>query len=334
MNLAFKTLQRSLGKLSQSEELTEIAHYSVMKGEVVSFLKPDKPGQLFVDATTGEGGHSEWFLKNYPDLKVICLDADIDIMDVAKKRLEHYEGQVVFYNEWFNIFFKNYPQGLERPDRILFDLGISTFHYEKAERGFSFRSSEKLDMRLERGLEISAADIVNDYPQKELAKIIFEYGEERYSRSIAEAIVKERKDGQIETSGALAEVIWNAVPVSYRHGRIHPATRTFQALRIAVNGELARLKEALEAAVSVLKVGGKIGVITFHSLEDRIVKHYFKDLARECICPPEAPICNCRGVKIAEILTRKPVTPEKGEVEENNASRSSKLRVIQKVNEL
>ena len=327
-------LQRSLEKLSQCNELMEITHYSVMKDEVISFLKPDKPGQLFVDATTGEGGHSEWLLKNYQDLNIVCLDADIDILDIAKKRLEHYEDQVVFYNEWFNIFFKNYPQGLERPDRILFDLGISTFHYEKSERGFSFRNSEKLDMRLENELEISASDIVNDYPQKELAKIIFEYGEERYSRSIAEAIVKERKKNQIETSDELAEVIWNAVPVSYRHGRIHPATRTFQALRIAVNGELARLKEALEAAVSVLKVGGKMGVITFHSLEDRIVKHYFKDLSRMCICPSETPICNCRGVKVAEILTRKPVTPEKGEIEENHASRSSKLRVIQKVNEL
>jgi len=323
-----------LEKLSQFNGLMEIVHYSVMKDEVISFLKPDKPGQLVVDATTGEGGHSEWFLKNYPDLNIVCLDADIDIMDIAKKRLEHYEDQVVFYNEWFNIFFKNYPSNLERPDRILFDLGISSYHYDKAERGFSFRSSENLDMRLEKELEISAADIVNSYPQKELAKIIFEYGEERYSRSIAEAIVKQRKNSQIEKSDELAEIIWNAVPVSYRHGRIHPATRTFQALRIAVNGELARLKEALEAAVSVLKVGGKMGVITFHSLEDRIVKHYFKDLARECICPRETPICNCRGVKVAEVLTKKPVTPEKGEIEENHASRSSKLRVIQKVNEL
>ena len=334
MRQVFKTLQKSLEKLSRFKELMKIVHYSVMKKEVVSFLKPDKPGQLLVDATTGEGGHSEWFLKNYSGLNIICLDADSDIMDIARKRLERYEDRVVFYNEWFNIFFKNYPADLVQPDRILFDLGISSFHYEKSERGFSFRSSEKLDMRLKKELEISAADIVNNYPQKELAKIIFEYGEERYSRSIAEAIVKARKSRQIKTSDELAEIIRNAVPVSYRYGRIHPATRTFQALRIAVNGELARLKEALEAAVSVLKVGGKLGVITFHSLEDRIVKHCFKDLARKCICPPEAPVCKCRGVKIAEILTRKPVTPEKDEIEANNPSRSSKLRVIQKVNEL
>lgn len=315
-------------------KMVEVVHYSVMKNEVVSFLKPDKPGQFFVDATTGEGGHSEWLLKHYPDLNIVCLDADSDIMEIARKRLEHYGSQVRFYNKWFNVFFRNYPEDLPRPDRILFDLGISTFHYEKAERGFSFRRDEPLDMRLEKGLEISAKDIVNSYPKEELAGIIYEYGEERFSRRIADAVVQERKKSSIETTGGLAEVIWNSVPVSYRHGRIHPATRTFQALRIAVNGELARLKEALEGAVSVLAVGGKIGVITFHSLEDRIVKHYFRDMAKECICPSETPICNCRGVKILEIITKKPVVPEGDEVEENLPSRSSKFRVARKVNEL
>ncbi len=312
----------------------EIVHYSVMKNEVISFLKPDKPGLMLIDATTGEGGHSEWFLKHYPDLNLVCLDADPDIMNVARKRLDCFGNQVRFYNKWFNVFFREYPENLERPDRILFDLGISTFHYEKAERGFSFRKDESLDMRLDKGLEISARDIVNNYPQKELADIIYEYGEERYSRKIAEAVVNTRKGGRIETTGELAEIIWNAVPVSYRHGRIHPATRSFQALRIAVNGELARLREALDSALSVLKVGGKMGVITFHSLEDRIVKHYFREMARECICPPEAPICNCRGVRIVEILTKKPVIPGDQETDENPPSRSAKLRVIQKVNEI
>jgi len=312
----------------------EIVHYSVMKNEVVSFLKPDKPGQLLIDATTGEGGHSECFLKRYPDLSIVCLDADADIMNVAKKRLECFGDQVRFYNKWFNVFFREYPENLERPDRILFDLGISTFHYEKAQRGFSFRKDEKLDMRLEKGLELSAGDIVNSYPQKELADIIYEYGEERYSRRIAEAIVTERKINKINTTGELAEVIWNSVPVSYRHGRIHPATRTFQALRIAVNGELARLKEALEGALSILKPGGRMGVITFHSLEDRIVKHYFREMAKECICPPEVPVCSCRGVRIVELLTKKPVIPADEEIMDNMPSRSSKLRVIEKVNEL
>ena len=312
----------------------EIVHYSVMKNEVVSFLKPDKPGQLLIDATTGEGGHSECFLKRYPDLNIVCLDADADIMNVAKKRLECFGDQVRFYNKWFNAFFREYPGNLERPDRILFDLGISTFHYEKAERGFSFRKDEKLDMRLEKGLELSAGDIVNSYPQKELADIIYEYGEERYSRRIAEAIAAERKINKIETTGELAEVIWNSVPVSYRHGRIHPATRTFQALRIAVNGELARLKEALEGALTILKPGGRMGVITFHSLEDRIVKHYFREMAKECVCPPEVPVCNCRGVRIVELLTKKPVVPADEEIMDNMPSRSSKLRVIEKVNEL
>lgn len=314
--------------------MVEVVHYSVMKNEVVSFLKPDKPGQILVDATTGEGGHSEWFLRRYPDINVVCLDADEAIMEIAKKRLECFGSQVRFYNKWFNAFFRDYPSDLERPDRILFDLGISTFHYEKAERGFSFRKDEDLDMRLEKHLEISAADIVNTYPQKELADIIYEYGEERYSRRIAEAVVRYRKNSRIRTTGEFAEIIWNAVPVSYRHGRIHPSTRTFQALRIAVNGELARLKEALEGALSVLNVGGRMGVISFHSLEDRIVKHFFRDMAKDCICPPETPICNCRGVKIVELITKKPVVPEAEEINDNLPSRSSKLRVIEKVNEL
>ena len=314
--------------------MVDIAHYSVMKNEVVSFLKPDKPGELFIDATTGEGGHSEYFLRNYPDLSVICLDADSSIMDIARSRLACFGSQVRFYNKWFNTFFSKYPDELERPDKILFDLGISSFHYEKSERGFSFKKDEPLDMRLESHLEISAADIVNNYPETELANIIFEYGEERYSRRIARAVVNEREKLAITTSVQLAEIIWNSVPVSYRHGRIHPATRSFQALRISVNGELARLKEGLESALSVLKVGGRMGVITFHSLEDRIVKHYFKDMAKKCVCPPSNPVCTCRGVKIVNILTKKPVVPDEQEVMDNSPSRSSKLRVIEKVNEV
>ena len=175
----------------------DIVHYSVLQKEVVSFLKPDKPGQILVDCTTGEGGHTELFLKSYPDMQVFCLDADPSIMEVAKKRLECYSSQITFYNQWFNQFFRNYPDNIERPDRILFDLGISTYHYEKSERGFSFRKDEKLDMRLDRTLEISAADIVNNYPEAELARIIFEYGEERYSRRIASAVVRARKEHEI-----------------------------------------------------------------------------------------------------------------------------------------
>ena len=312
----------------------DIVHFSVLKNEVVSFLKPDRPGQLFIDCTTGEGGHTELFLKTYPDMKVVCLDADASIMEIAKKRLEYYNNQITFYNQWFNKFFRNYPDDLEKPDRILFDLGISTYHYEKSDRGFSFRKDEKLDMRLDRNLEISAADIVNSYPEVELAGIIFEYGEERYSRRIASAIVKARKNEKIVYAKQLSDIIWKSVPSPYRRGRNHPATKTFQALRIVVNGELARLEEALESALAVLKTGGRMGVISFHSLEDRIVKRFFKKMSLECICPPEVPVCSCRGKSIVKILTKKPVIPGEDEIKGNMPSRSSKLRVVEKVNEL
>ncbi len=312
----------------------DIVHYSVLQKEVVSFLKPDKPGQLLIDCTTGEGGHTELFMKTYPDMNVICLDADSSIMEVAKKRLEYYSSQITFYNQWFNQFFRDYPDNVDRPDRILFDLGISTFHYEKSDRGFSFRKEEKLDMRLNKNLELSAADIVNSYPETELARIIYEYGEERYSRRIASAIVKSRKERKFEYAKQLADTVWKAVPAPYRRGRNHPATKTFQAIRIVVNGELARLEEALEAALSILKVGGKMGVISFHSLEDRIVKRFFKKMSLECICPPEAPVCTCRAKKIVKILTKKPVVPDEAEIKGNLPSRSSKLRVVEKVNEL
>ena len=312
----------------------DIVHYSVLKNEVVSFLKPDKPGQILVDCTTGEGGHTELFLKTYPDMKVICLDADSSIMKVAEKRLECYSSQITFYNQWFNQFFRDYPDNIERPDRILFDLGISTFHYEKSERGFSFRKDEKLDMRLDENLEISAADIVNTYPEVELARIIYEYGEERYSRRIASAIVRTRKENRFEYAKQLSDIVWKAVPDPYRRGRNHPATKTFQAIRIVVNGELARLEEALEAALRVLKVGGKMGVISFHSLEDRIVKRYFKKMSLECVCPPEVPRCICRGKSIVKLITKKPVAPDESEIRKNLPSRSSKLRVVEKVNEL
>ena len=312
----------------------DIVHYSVLQKEVVSFLKPDKPGQILVDCTTGEGGHTELFLKTYPDMKVICLDADSSILEVARERLKDFSSSITFYNQWFNQFFRDYPDNINRPDRILFDLGISTYHYEKSERGFSFRKEEKLDMRLDRNLEQSAADIVNNYPETELADIIFKYGEERYSRRIASAIVRDRKMSRYENAKQLADTVWKAVPSAYRKGRNHPATKTFQALRIIVNGELARLEEALDAALKVLKPGGRMGVISFHSLEDRIVKHFFKKMSLECICPPEAPVCSCRGKSIVKILTKKPVAPEEAEIRENLPSRSSKLRVVEKVNEL
>ncbi len=311
----------------------DIAHYSVLKEEVYSYLEPKKDEKLLVDCTQGEGGHSELFLSRCPWINVAGLDADENIMAVAKQRLEPFGGRVRFFNQWFNQFFKQYPLGDERPDLILFDLGISIFHYEKSGRGFSFLRDEPLDMRLSPELEISAADIINEYPENEIADLIYQFGEERLSRRFARAVVAERKNGRIETTVQLAEVIFKSSPADYRHGRIHPATRTFQALRIAVNGELARLDSVLANALRVLKPGGRMGVITFHSLEDRKVKHFFRDMNKACICPPEQPICNCNGRKIVEIITKKPVVPAEREVKDNPPSRSSKLRVVKKISD-
>ena len=290
----------------------------------------------------GEGGHSFNFLTKYPSLNILGLDADAVIQARARERLAPFGERMHFYNGWFQDFYASFPAGLGsagikeecRPDIILFDLGISVFHYEKSERGFSFRNDERLDMRLDGdcgGTEPSAADLVNDLPEEKLADLIYLYGEEKLSRRIARAIVEARAGGRLESSKALAQIIWDAVPANYRYGNIHPATRTFQALRIAVNGELKRLPKALHNAFNILNEGGKMGVITFHSLEDRIVKNYFRNLGRECVCPPEVAVCRCGGKKCAEIITRKPVGPTEEEVKRNSPSRSAKLRVVRKI---
>ncbi len=309
----------------------DIVHYSVLKEEVLQLLVPAKPDALLIDCTLGEGGHSESFLNKYPDLKVVGLDADSAIMGVAKKRLSVFNGRVRYFNTWFNLFFRDYPLGGERPGLILFDLGISVYHYEKSGRGFSFRKDEELDMRLEPELEITAMDIVNSYPEDELADLIYRFGEERYSRRIAKAVVRERKEDPIRTTGRLADIIKKSVPPDYRYGRIHPGTRTFQALRIAVNGELARLESALGNALKFLEPGGRMGIISFHSLEDRIVKRFFQEKNKACTCPPEWPVCRCGGRRIVNILTRKPVRPTEEETESNPPSRSARLRVVEKL---
>ena len=313
----------------------EIVHTPVLLNECLDYLSPIgesfEKDALMIDSTLGEGGHSFNFLSKFENLKIVGLDADKVIQAKAKERLSCFGQRMHFFNGWFNDFYANYPSEYEKPDLILFDLGISVFHYEKSDRGFSFRYDEKLDMRLNAESEKSAADLVNELSETELADMIYLYGEEKLSRRIAKAIVDARSGGKIESSKALAEIIWNCVPTNYRYGQIHPATRTFQALRIAVNGELERLPKALSDAFACLKPGGKMGVITFHSLEDRIVKNYFRNLGKQCVCPPEVAVCRCGGSECAEILTRKPVCPTEEEIKANSPSRSAKLRVIRKI---
>jgi 16S rRNA (cytosine1402-N4)-methyltransferase len=259
------------------------------------------------------------------------LDADAEIQKRAKERLKEFGPRMRFFRGWFNDFYRNYPEELAKPDRILFDLGISIFHYELSEMGFSFNKDERLDMRLNHDEKISAYEIVNESLEEELASILFFNADERYSRRIARAIVTEREKAPIESTIALRDIVYRAVPVAYRRGFTHPATKTFQAIRVAVNHEFERIKQALEDAFFQLKPGGRMAVISFHSIEDRIVKHTFRDLGKTCVCPPDMPICKCGGKARAKILTRKPIEPTSEEIEKNAPSRSAKLRVIEKI---
>lgn len=289
----------------------QYVHCPVMKDEVLQFLVPNRADAIMVDCTLGEGGHSELFLSKYPDLKVIGLDRDDAIRAKAENRLSVFGDRFEAKATWFDDFWKNYDG--PKVDLVLFDLGISVFHYEESGRGFSFRKSEDLDMRLNANNGFSAKDIVNTYAEEDLANVIYNYGEERYSRRISKAICEYRKQKSIEKTDELAEIIFNAVPGEYRHRRIHPATKTFQALRIEVNGELDRIESSLDNAIKALLPGGRIGVITFHSLEDRPVKWFFK-----------------KHTDVVEILTKKPVVPTEEECRTNSPSRSAKLRVVEK----
>lgn len=291
----------------------EIVHTPVMKDEVLSLLAPVSGSPLMIDCTTGEGGHTEAFLERYDELKVIGLDRDAAIQRKAVERLQRFKERFTPVNCWFDEYLKGVDD--ESADMILFDLGISVFHYVESQRGFSFRGDEKLDMRLDAGQRLSAETVVNEYPEDELADLIYHYSEERYSRRIARRIVEERAKERIETASRLAEIVASAVPPQYRYGRISPATRTFQAIRIEVNGELERITPALEQAVRVLRKGGRIAVITFHSLEDRPVKWFFKDLSSQ---------------GRVKILTKHPVVASEEECRVNPPSRSAKLRVVEK----
>jgi 16S rRNA (cytosine1402-N4)-methyltransferase len=280
----------------------------------------------------GTAGHSEKFLSLYSDLAVVGVDADPVIQEYARERLAKFGERVRFYRGWSQDFFASYPAGLKRPNTVLADLGISLFHYAKSGRGFGFSGDEALDMRIDTGRGVSAAEILA-MPEREIADILYKNAEERYSRRIARAIVQERRRGGAATNTSLAELVWRAVPVSYRHGPVHPATKTFMALRIEVNGELSGLPALLESALEALEPGGRLGVISFHSLEDRIVKNFFKLKSRDCVCPPSAPTCSCGGRRVVNILTPKGVTAGADEIKRNPPSRSARLRVVEKVME-
>jgi len=292
-------------------------HRPVLLEEVISLLAPvdpaGLPAQILVDATLGEGGHSDCFLRRFPDLVVVGVDADPVMLSRAKERLAAHGSRVTYVNAWFDEYFDTSDV---EPDRVLLDLGISMFHFSRSGRGFSFKSDEPLDMRLDPSSGTSAKELVNTLEEAELADLIYQLSEERLSRRIAAAICRERSDTPVRTAKQLADLVWRAAPPSYRYGRIHPATRTFQALRIAVNGELDRVRRVIPAILGRLRTAGRLGIISFHSLEDRVVKHMFRDAASD---------------GAFRVLTKKPIVPSDEESAENPAARSAKFRVIERI---
>ncbi len=303
-------------------------HEPVLPEEVLEYLAPQGQESLLIDGTVGEGGHSELFLAAFSDLHVIAIDIDREMLERARAVLQPYAHRLAFHRVWFDEFLAEY-QG--RPvHRILLDLGVSSIHLGDSGRGFSFRYDAPLDMRLS-GQGPTAAEVVNTLSERELADLLFHYGGERMSRRIARAIVRRRARTPIQGTAELADTIAGAVPPSYRYGRIHPATRSFQALRIHVNDELGRLKRAIEAAFRILAPGGRFGVISFHSLEDRLVKHRFREVSKE---GAELPIkeMGTSGTRTApfRLITRRPVRPSESEARRNSAARSARFRVIER----
>ncbi len=303
-----------------------IVHEPVMVREVLQVLNI-RPGDTVVDCTLGEGGHTAHFLEKAVNGNVIGIDQDEEVLARAKERFREQENRFVPVQGNFSSLQEIVAAHVGGPvDRIFFDLGISMYHFKKSGRGFSFSRNEPLDMRLDRSRAMSAADVINGFDEKKLAEIIWAYGEERFSNQIAAAIVRHRKIKQITMSKELADIVMKAVPRRFWPKNIHPATKTFQAVRIFVNDEIEILEKALRDAVDTLTEGGRMCVISFHSLEDRIVKSLFRELAKGCTCPPDFPVCVCGKHKVVKVQTKKPLTAQQEEVRVNPASRSARLR--------
>ena len=305
-------------------------HRPVLLEETVKFLSPERGG-LFIDCTVGLGGHSEAILNSSAETRVIGMDLDAAALDYARQRLATFGERFHAFQANFRAIREVLQAANERdPNGILADLGVSSLQFDSPERGFSFRFDAPLDMRMDPTTGATAADLLQQLPESEIARIIFEYGEERHSRRIARRIVERREQGKpITTTTELADLVRLAVG-GHKRNQIHPATRTFQALRIAVNHELEGLGEFVESAVDLLIPDGRFVGISFHSLEDRILKRELKKLSGHCECPPRLPVCECGAREVVEVLTRRPVTAGPREVEENPRARSAKLRACRK----
>ena len=307
-----------------------MAHEPVLAGEVTDFLAPAlEEGGVFVDGTLGRAGHARRILERAPTAFLVGIDRDPDALEASRATLAPFGDRFVLVRDDFS----NLAAVLERlgvaPVRgVLLDLGVSSPQLDEPARGFSFRNAGPLDMRMDPSASLTANEVVNTYPQHELERVISRYGEERFARRIARSIISHRPIGDTEE---LAEIVKEAIPAATRRTGPHPARRTFQGIRIEVNGELEALARALPAAVGSTQPGGRLAVISYHSLEDRAVKRFFLDEARDCVCPPGLPVCSCDAEARIRIVTRKPVKPKDAEVEHNPRAKSAKLRVAERL---
>ena len=312
--------------------MVEFSHIPVLFNEVIENLNIKEDG-IYFDGTLGGGGHSEGILKRLgPTGRLIATDQDRDAIESTRERLKEYSDRLTIVKSNFvNIDTVLKDIGVDKVNGILLDLGVSSYQFDNAERGFSYRNDAPLDMRMDRDTGVTAADIVNDYSEEELTRIIREYGEDPFAGRIARNIVSAREKGRIETTFQLNEIIKDALPAKVKNKKGHPAKQTYQAIRIELNHELEVLSEALDKMINLLLPGGRLCIITFHSLEDRMVKNKFKTAMNPCICPPDFPVCVCGRKSKGKIITRKPIVAEDGELQENSRAKSAKLRVFERM---
>ncbi|MDN4599915.1 16S rRNA (cytosine(1402)-N(4))-methyltransferase RsmH [Paenibacillus sp. F6_3S_P_1C] len=313
-------------------------HITVLKEEATEGLNIKQDG-IYVDCTLGGGGHSSVIASKLgPGGRLIALDQDDWALDNAREKLAPYGEQITLVKTNFRDLEQvlkdlevPMKDGVPQVDGILYDLGVSSPQFDEGERGFSYNHDAPLDMRMDQDASLTAKEIVNEWPEEEIARILYRYGEEKFSRRIARVIVEKRKHSPIETTGELVELIKEGIPAAARRTGGHPAKRSFQALRIAVNDELGAFEEGLHQAVRCLAPGGRVSVITFHSLEDRICKQIFSSYLEKCTCPPDFPLCVCGGKGVMRLVNRKPLIPTETELAENSRARSAKLRVAEKL---
>ena len=306
-------------------------HRPVLLNECIQALNI-RPEGVYLDGTLGRAGHSREIARRLTTGRLICVDRDQAALEAAEERLAQWRDRVTLVHSNFDQIDRILNElSLSGADGMLFDLGVSSPQLDDSTRGFSYMADAPLDMRMDQSGGMTAADVVNQWPQEELRRILYQYGEERYAPQIAAAIVRRRQDRPIQTTMELVQIVREAMPARALKEKQHPAKRSFQAIRIAVNSELDALNEGLDAIFNCLAPGGRLCVITFHSLEDRLVKNKFRRWAQRCTCPPEQPICTCGGVPKARLITRKPIEADAEELEVNRRSRSAKLRVLEKV---